>query len=128
MANGPSGNLVVLDPSAAEFSILFTAHAGEPNEVTLGYATAKAKLVKRTGHDTSYLRAHAPHLYSAGDISFPGGILRDGLIVAYSGIQGELDEMISEWFVSAVRGICRLGFNGPDGPSGQPTPYLGREG
>lgn len=128
VANGPSGNLVVLDPSSAEYSILFTVHAGEPDETTLGFAKAKAKLVHRTGRDTSALRAVAPHLYAPGDISYPGGIVREGMIVAYSGVQGELDEMISEWFISAVRAICRMAFDGPDGGDAQPTPYLGHEG
>jgi len=127
VTNRPGGNLVVLDPASAAFSILFTAHTGEPSETTLGYATAKAKLVLRTGRDTSTLRNAVPHLYQPEDIKFPGGIFRDGLIVAFSGVQGEYDEMISEWFVSAVRAICRVAFNGPDG-DGQPTPYLGREG
>ena len=96
------------------------------NERTLEYAKAKAKLVLRTGVDTSTLRNVAPHLYQPDDIKFPGGIIREGLIVAYSGVQGEYDEMISEWFASTVRGICRVAFNSADG-DGQPTPYLGRE-
>ena len=124
---GFQGNLVVLDPVADDGSILFTTHAGEPNERTLEFATAKARLVHRVRRDTSTLRNSAPHLYGAGDIKWPGGIIREGLIVAYSGVQGEYDEMISEWFASAVRGICRVAFNGPDGGEAQPTPYLGRE-
>ena len=122
-----TGNLVVLDPTTDEYSILFTAHVGEPNERTLEYAKAKALLVHRVRRDTSTMRDYAPHLYSAGDIKFPGGIIREGLIVAFSGVQGEYDEMISEWFASAVRGICRVAFNGADGGDAQPTPYLGGE-
>ncbi len=127
VTNQVSGNLVVLDPTADEFSVLFTAHAGEPDERTLTFATNKARVVFRTRRDTSTLRNAVPHLYAPGDISFPGGIIREGLIVAYSGVQGEYDEMISEWFASAVRGLCRFAFNGPQGGDAQPTPYLGRE-
>jgi hypothetical protein len=124
--NSPVGSLVVLNP--ADGSELFTAHPGGlPDEKTLGYARGKAAVALRTGVDTSRLRDHSPHLYAAGDISFPGGIARDGLVVAYSGVQGEYDEMIAEWFVSAVRALCRVAFNGPDGGDAQPTPYLGRE-
>ena len=123
-----TGTLIVLDPIADDGSVLFQAHAGaEINEPTVGYAKAKAALVHRTRRDTSTLRNATPHLYTAGDVKFPGGVIRDGLIVAYSGVQGELDEMIAEWFASAVRGICRVQFNGPDGGNAQPTPYLGRE-
>ncbi|MGC4174713.1 hypothetical protein [Demequina sp.] len=128
VTNRHTGSLVVLDPVAADGTVLFTAHVGgEVNERTLEFATAKAQLVKRTGRDTSELRAAAPHLYAPGDIKWPGGIIRDGLIVAFSGVQGELDDMIAEWFASAVRGICRVAFNGPQGGDAQPTPYVGRE-
>lgn len=127
VTNRPAGNLVVLDPAATEFTILFTAAAAGGNPRTLEFATAKAKLVLRTGVDTSTLRNVAPHRYQPDDIKFPGGVIREGLIVAYSGVQGELDEMIAEWFASTVRGICRVAFNGPEG-DGQPTPFLGREG
>jgi len=127
LAAGYQGNLVVLDPVARDGSILFTAHAGDANDHTLEYAMGKARLALRTGRDTSTLREGYAHLYAPDDIKYPGGIVRDGMVVAFSGIQGELDDMISEWFVATVRGICRLGFNGPDGGDAQPTPYLGRE-
>lgn len=122
-----TGTLVVLDPIKDDGSVLFQASAGEVNEPTIEFAKAKAAVVHRTRRDTSSLRDVAPHLYTAGDVKWPGGIIREGLIVAYSGVQGELDEMIAEWFASAVRGICRVQFNGPDGGDAQPTPYLGRE-
>jgi hypothetical protein len=67
------------------------------------------------------------HLYQPGDIKWPGGIIRDGLAVGFSGVQGEYDEMIGEWFVAAVRAMCRIEFFGPEGEQTQPTPYLGRE-
>lgn len=126
--NGYTGTLVVLDPVAEDGSILFTAQAGDDPGRTLEYAKGKAAVVFRTGEDSEDLRDRSPHLYAPGDIKYPGGILREGLIVAYSGVQGEADVMIAEWFVSAVRGICRLQFVGPDGGDAQPTPYLGREG
>ena len=127
VTNRLTGTLVVLDPVASDGSILFTAHVnGEVNERTQEFATAKAQLVLRTGRDTSSLRSSAPHLYAPGDIKWPGGVIREGLIVAFSGVQGEMDEMIAEWFASTVRGICRVAFLGPEGGDAQPTPYLGR--
>lgn len=128
VANGFRGTLVVLDPVAADGSILFTAAAGgDPGDRTLEYATGKARLALRTGRDTSEMRDWAPHLYAKDDIKYPGGVVRDGLVVAYSGIQGELDDMVAEMFCAAVRGICRLQFRGPEGGDAQPSPYLGRE-
>ena len=128
LVNGRRGSLVVLDPSSSDGAILFTAHPdGDVHEETLGYAKGKAALALRTGRDTSTLRSHYPHLYQPGDIKYPGGVVRDGLVVAYSGVQGEIDEMVAEWFVAAVRALCRLEFIGPDGGDAQPTPYLGRE-
>lgn len=126
--SGYRGTLVVLDPVADDGSILFVAHAGDVSDRTLEYATAKARLVQRTRRDTSTLRDSAPHLYARDDIKWPGGIIREGLIVAFSGVQGEMDEMISEWFAATVRGICRVAFKGDGGGDAQPTPYLGREG
>jgi hypothetical protein len=128
IVNGYKGSLVVLDPIAGDGSIFFTAHpGGEVHQETLGFATAKAAVAFRTGRDTSTLRTHYPHLYTAGDIVYPGGVVRDGMVVAYSGVQGEIDEMVAEWFVSAVRALARLAFVAPDGGDSQPTPYLGRE-
>jgi hypothetical protein len=127
LLNGPVGSLLVLNP--LDNSELFIAHPGGMiHEETLRNARGKAAVALRTGADTSRLRDHSPHLYAPGDISYPGGIVREGLVVAYSGVQGEYDEMIAEWFVSAVRAICRVQFAGPDGGDSQPTPYLGREG
>ncbi len=126
--NKYTGTLVVLDPVADDGSILFTAQASDENDRTLEFATGKARLVHRVRRDSSQLRTHFPHLYAPDDIKYPGGIIRDGLIVAYSGVQGEADEMIAEWFVSAVRGICRLEWAGAEGGDAQPTPYLGRQG
>jgi hypothetical protein len=126
IVNGYEGSLVVLDPHAGDGSILFTAHpGGRVHEQTLGFATAKAAVALRTGRDTSTLRSHFPHLYAPGDIVYPGGVVRDGLVVAYSGVQGEIDEMVAEWFISAVRALARLAFSAPDGPDSQPKPYVG---
>ena len=53
------------------------------------------------------------HLYQPGDIKWPGGVIREGLAVGFSGVQGEYDQMICEWFISAVRAMCRIEFFGP---------------
>ncbi|WP_084130248.1 heme-binding protein [Demequina sp. NBRC 110055] len=125
LLNGYKGGVVVLDPADASADPLFTAYLGDDPERFVEWATAKARVAARTGMDTSRLRDHSPHLYRAGDIKWPGGIVREGLVVAFSGVQGEYDEMIAEWLVSAIRAICRLEFRAPDGPRDNGGPFLG---
>ncbi|WP_061960524.1 heme-binding protein [Demequina flava] len=124
LLNRFKGGVVVLDPADTSGPALFTAHLGEDPESFVEWATAKAAVAARTGMDTSRMRDHSPHLYRAGDIKWPGGIAREGLVVAFSGVQGEYDEMIAEWLVSAIRAICRIEFAAPDGPSLNGGPFL----
>lgn len=124
--NGYIGALVILDPAHPDGAPLFMAHLGDDPGDFPEYAEAKARLAQRTGYDTTRLRADHPHLYQAGDIKWPGGVVREGLAVGFSGVQGEYDVMICEWFISTVRAMCRVAFFGPEGEGAQPTPYLGR--
>ncbi|WP_062073646.1 heme-binding protein [Demequina sediminicola] len=122
--DGFKGGVVVLDPADASAEPIFTAHLGDDPASFVEWATAKAAVAARTGMDTSRLRDHSPHLYRAGDIKWPGAIVREGVVVAFSGVQGEYDEMIAEWLVSAIRAICRVEFSNPDGPSHNGGPFL----
>lgn len=122
---GAVGDIVVLDPARRDGTIFWSGSIGDVEDKTYGYAVAKAKVAERTQTDTSRLRTDQPHLYTAGDIVYPGGIVRHGLTVAFSGVEGEADEMIAEWFVSAVRGIARLAFAGPNGPDARGIRHLG---
>ena len=124
---GYTGTIVLLNPANPDGEPLFKASLDEAPGEWSEFAEAKARLVLRTGVDTTRLRTDMSHLYQPGDIKWPGGILRDGLAVGFSGVQGEYDEMIGEWFVAAVRAMCRIEFFGPEGEQTQPTPYLGRE-
>jgi hypothetical protein len=126
LLNGYKGSLVVLNPANPDGEPFFTASLNDDPEQFPQWAEAKTRVVARTGVDTSRMRDAEPHLYQAGDIVWPGGIARSGMIVAFSGVQGEYDEMIGEWFVAAVRAICRVEFLGPEGGDSQPTQFLGR--
>jgi hypothetical protein len=119
-----AGTVIVLDPTLETHEILFTGHVGEPNPNPTGWATAKAAVTLRTGLDSSRVRQDFPHLYKEGDIKWPGAIVRDGLVVAFSGVQGEFDEMIAEWMVSAIRAICRDAMLRPGGAAEAEGPYL----
>lgn len=124
VTNGLKGTVIVLDPTSPERGVLFTGHVGEPEAKLLENATAKAAVTVRTGLDSSRVRQDFPHLYREGDIKWPGAILRDGLVVAFSGVQGEFDEMICEWMVSAIRAICRDAMLRPGGAASEPGAYL----
>ncbi|WP_062318281.1 hypothetical protein [Demequina maris] len=121
---GAVGDLVAMDP-ARPGTILWTGSIGDTEAKTYGYAVAKAKVAERTGLDTSRVRMDQPHLYTTGDIVYPGGVVRHGMVVAFSGVEGEADEMIAEWFIAAVRGIARLAFVSDQGPDATGTRYLG---
>lgn len=125
VTNGVKGTLIVIDPTSNNGEVLFTAHVGEPNPEYLEYVKGKVAVTLRTGLDSSRVRQDFPHLYREGDIKYPGAIIRDGLVVAFSGVQGEFDEMISEWMVSAIRAISRDLMHRPAGAASEPGPYLG---
>lgn len=124
--NKPFGGFVVLNPTDPAGPPLFTGILGDGAEFA-EYAEAKARVALRTGYDTTTMRDLVPHLYQPGDIKWPGGVLRDGLAMGFSGIQGEYDQMVCEWFASAAKALARLAFYGPGGEGDQPTPFLGRE-
>jgi hypothetical protein len=119
-----TGTVIVLDPTSPSHAILFTGDVGAPNPMTTEWATAKAAVALRTGMDTSRVRQDFPHLYKEGDIKWEGGVNRDGLVVAFSGVQGYFDEMISEWMISAIRGICRDEMLREGGAAAAEGPYL----
>lgn len=119
------GDLVVLDPVRRDGTVFWTGSVGDTEEKTYGYAVAKARVAERTGVDTSRLRTDQPHLYTTGDIVYPGGVVRHGLVAAFSGVEGEADEMIAEWFIAAVRGIARLGFVSSTGPDARGVRRIG---
>ncbi len=124
VTDGVRGTIIVIDPGSATHEILFTGHVGEPEAKYLEYVKAKAKVTLRTGMDSSRVRQDFTHLYVEGDVKWPGAILRDGLVVAFSGVQGEFDEMICEWMVSAIRAMCRDAMHRSGGAAEQPGPYL----
>jgi hypothetical protein len=70
-------------------------------------ARNKAELCRRTRMDTAYVLYNAPHLLCRGDIIFPGGIYRDGLIVAVSGATPEDDVMFANTIADAITKAAR---------------------
>ncbi len=125
LTNGFRGTLMVLDPADPDPARpLFVAHAGDPDPEYLRNVEGKVAVTIRTGMDSSRVRQDFPHLYREGDIKYPGAIIREGLVVAFSGVQGQYDEMICEWMVSTLRGIARDRFSRPGGADDADGAYL----
>lgn len=125
LTNGLRGSLIVLDPANPDAKApMFTAHVGEFDQEFLSNVEGKVAVTIRTGMDSSRVRQDFPHLYRTGDIKYPGAIIREGLIVSFSGVQGVFDEMICEWMVAAIRAISRDEFGRKGGAADQPGGYL----
>ncbi|WP_084040450.1 hypothetical protein [Demequina sp. NBRC 110053] len=125
LTNGLRGTLMVLDPAEPDAERpVFVAHVGEPDPEFLENVRGKVAVTIRTGMDSSRVRQDFPHLYRPGDIKYPGAIVREGLIVAFSGVQGDFDEMICEWMVAALRAIGRDRFSRPGGADETGGAYL----
>lgn len=125
LTNGLRGTIMVLDPAQPDADKpVFVAHVGEPDPEFLTNVEGKVAVTIRTGFDSSRVRQDFPHLYREGDIKYPGAIIREGLIVAFSGVQGDFDEMICEWMVAALRAIGRDRFSRPGGADDAAGAYL----
>ncbi len=124
VTNGLRGTIMVIDPNSSTHDVLFVAHVGDEDPEFLQNVKGKVAVTLRTGLDSARVRQDFPHLYKEGDIKYPGAIIRDGLVVAFSGVQGEFDEMICEWMVSAIRAISRDLMLRPGGAADSEGAYL----
>jgi hypothetical protein len=99
--------IVVLDPAAGSKAVLWEAAIGDPDRKQwprdyAHFAHSKADLTYRTGLPAHLVLRNAPHLYQEGDFKFGGSEIRNGLIVAASGLDWHLDYMIS----GAIAAMC----------------------
>jgi hypothetical protein len=125
------GTVVVLDPTVpyaptVATPILFEASIGAEVAMFGEFATAKAAVTWRTGLSSRQVQQSRPHLYLPGDVKWGGSVVRDDLIVAFSGVQAVLDEMIAGWMADALIGLCREAMTKPDGVMASDSSYLGR--
>jgi hypothetical protein len=126
------GTVVVLDPTApyspgaAPLPVIFEASLhGQASAIYREFATAKAAVSWRTGLSSRDVQQTSPHLYRRGDIKWGGSVVRDGLVVAFSGVQSAFDEMISGWMADALIGLCRDAMTKPEGAMASDSSYLG---
>lgn len=129
--NKRAGTIVVLDPTldyAPSLRIssvaIFMDHVDQTYMDWQKYreiAEAKAMLSFRTGLSSRDVQQLAPHLYKEpindekGDVKWGGSVVRDGLVVAFSGVQAEYDEWISGVMADLLIAMCRRQMTAPDG-------------
>lgn len=86
---------------------LFVGFTDQPDATYTKNAFAKAAMCQRTGMRSSLARYDASFSYHTGDCVWGGGIIEDGLIVAFSGVQEYFDEAISRTMIALLRGACQ---------------------
>ena len=126
VTNKHAGTIIVLDPSTGE--VLFQARVTMDHPEAEKYdeiALAKADLSWRNKRPSREIQQAAPHLYVAGDTKWGGSVVRDGLVVAFSGVQAVFDEMIAGWVADAIIAICRDAMTKADGVMASDSSYIG---
>ena len=116
-----AGHLVLINPDPVhafsgvttfDEAILFERVFGIPEDARYrAMARDKAEVVWRTGRSTRDTAMNAPHLLRAGDPRWAGGIVHNGLFVAYSGVQEMWDEAIAYTYAAIVEAMCREGMS-----------------
>jgi len=73
---------------------------------TKAIALKKAELSWRTEKDTLVIQMQLPHLWIRGDVTYPGGIFRDGIAVGVSGLHWQEDQALCEEIVAEIKKFC----------------------
>lgn len=102
--------MVVLDPAASGKTVLWEGAFGDPDRKKwprdyAQFAHAKAELSLRTGLPAHLVLRSAPYLYREGDFKFGGSEVRNGLIIAASGLDWHHDFMICGAVASMCHGL-----------------------
>jgi len=113
--------IVILNPTI-EYNRAMENSVGEPSlpvlhQVEFGdsnnwehpylkIAQSKARVTWRTGFQRRDV-LNAPHLLREGDTPFYGSVIREGLVVAVSGVQPYFDEMIAGWVADTCIALTR---------------------
>jgi hypothetical protein len=100
--------IVALGDGNGLFDVLRTKRVGVPEEWEEDYeaiATGKIKMMAETGLNSRVAVLLHPALTSQGDVIWWGGVTRDNIIVACSGVQPYFDEAISQTVLSLILAI-----------------------
>lgn len=99
------GNLTKSIPNIKD--ALWVGFVQQPDPTYTKNAFAKAHMCQRTGMRSSLARYDSSFSYHSGDCVWGGGIIEDGLVVAFSGVQEYFDEAISRSMIAFLRGACQ---------------------
>jgi hypothetical protein len=103
-----AGTVVVLEPWGG--AVLFSARVDETHpeaELYDEFALAKALLTREANMPSRVVRQEAPHLLKPGHIKWGGAVVRDRLVVAFSGVEEAFDESISWSMLAWIQALCR---------------------
>ena len=125
-ANNNNGHIVVLSP--IDGTVIFEESINDDTpKKYLDFAYAKSQVSWREGKPSRVVQQEATFLYQDGDVKFGGSSVRDGFVVAFSGVQSVYDEMLSEVFISAIVAMCRDEMTKPDGILADESSWIGGE-
>ena len=102
VTNKQAGTIVVLYPHTGDVAFMSRLNYNHPDaEKYDRIAVAKAVVSKKTGLPSRQVQQEAPHLYLPGMTKWGGAVIRNGLVVAFSGVQAVYDEAIA-WFTDML--------------------------
>ena len=104
MENSKGNLAIIFHPADMDLDEepFYSKYFGDPQQRDKyhAFALAKARLSARTGLDTSVIISQFPDMLEAGDCIYGGGIDRDDIIVAASGLSEIRDETCCEVIAS----------------------------
>lgn len=126
ITNHEAGTIVVLNP--ADGTVLFQERlaVGGPNPERYDTnALAKAQLCWKTGLPSRVVQQSAPHLYRPGMTKWGGGVVENGLVVAFSGVQAVFDEAIAWSVLAWIVAMCQDEMTKPGGVMDEESSFIG---
>lgn len=108
-------HIVVMDPAQLyepktfKKAILLEKSFGDPETWKQDYqaiARAKARQVRKFGIPNQIIVERMPHLLKDHDTRFYGSTIKDGIVVAVSGVEPWFDQLISEMVASMCQALC----------------------
>jgi hypothetical protein len=70
------------------------------------------------------IQQNYPHLYRPGMTKWHGGTCRDGIVIGFSGVQGNYDEAMVEMVSTWLTAMCREEMTKPDGVMASDSAYI----
>jgi len=88
-------------------------------------ASDKARVSWRTGLPSRVVQQSSPHLYVSRDTKWGGSVVREGIVVAFSGVQAVYDEWIAGMMADLLVAMCRDEMTKDDGVMARDEARLG---